>query len=359
MNAAEVSRQSVRLLVVDPSTGGVATSTFAELPGFVRPGDVIVVNDAATLPGSLTGTTSDGAPVEARLAGPIEGRCVTLVLLGAGDFRTRTEDRPAPPAVGPGARLRFADRSGRLSLEALEARVSSISPISPRLVEVEFQVASNDALWAALYAIGRPIQYAYRPEPLPLWSVQTAFAARPWAAEMPSAGRPLTWSILLELRRRGVRVEWLTHAAGLSATGDPALDAVLPLPERYQIPERTANAVTAARRRGERVIAVGTTVMRALESASNPDGTVHAGPGTATLVIAPGYQPRTVDGLVSGIHVPGESHYRLLGALASDETLSRATVLAEREGFHSHELGDACLVLPGALGRCAAIGQAA
>src|SRR6185295_14500591 len=167
------------------------------------------------------------------------------VLLGAGDWRQRTEDRAAPPVLGAGARLRFGELGGRI----LES-----APPSPRLVRVVFD-ARGDALWAALYREGRPIQYSYEAGPLPLWAVQTAYAGRPWAFEMPSAGRPLTWEILLALRRRGVGLAAITHAAGLSATGDPAIDRALPLGERFEIPPATVQAVAGARR----VIAVGTT----------------------------------------------------------------------------------------------------
>ncbi len=126
----------------------------------------------------------------------------------------------------------------------------------------------GDALWAALYREGRPVQYSYLAHDLPLWAVQTVYAARPWAFEMPSAGRPLSWEILLALRRKGVRWASLTHAAGLSSTGDPAIDAALPLAERYDIPAATVRAVADTRARGGRVIAVGTTVVRALEGAA-------------------------------------------------------------------------------------------
>jgi S-adenosylmethionine:tRNA ribosyltransferase-isomerase len=336
MNAAWVPREAVRLLVVDPEARAVEGAAFADLPRFVRAGDVVVVNDGATLPASLRGAVGD-AFVEAR---PLEVDLprVTAVLFGPGDHRTRTEHRAPPPAVAPGDALRFGP---------LELRVAIVSPLSPRLVDLEF-AGDADAFWDGLYVAGRPVQYAHRPEPLPLWAVQTAYAARPWAAEMPSAGRPLTWDVLLAIRRRGAAVVALTHAAGLSATGDPALDAALPLAERYEIPAATARAVGEARRRGGRVIAVGTTVVRALESAATGDG-VRAGPGVATLVLTPSHRPRVVDGLVSGIHTPDESHFRLLGAFADPDTLALAAARAAADAFQRHELGDACLVLPGAL----------
>ncbi len=346
IGAAYVSRERVRLLVIDPAAGAVAARPFNALPELLAPGDLLVLNDSATLPASLPGVTERDESIEVRLSGPVDGMRATAVLFGAGDHRTRTEDRPAPPRVTAGERLRL----GQEGATPLDAEVRSVSSLSPRLVELDFGVGGSErsALWNRLYRLGRPVQYAYRREPLPLWSVQTAFGGAPWAVEMPSAGRPLSWEILLALVRGGVAIASLTHAAGLSATGDPTLDAALPLPERYAIPAATALAVMNARRGGGRAIAVGTTVMRALESAAGPNG-VRAGFGTATLTITPEHRAQVVDGLVSGVHTPGESHFRLLGSLVAAETLARAVQLAEREGFQAHEHGDATLVLPGAL----------
>ena len=221
--------------------------------------------------------------------------------------------------------------------------------LSPRLVELRFD-ADGDALWAALYKEGRPVQYAHLAHDLPLWAVQTVYATRPWAFEMPSAGRPLSWEILLALRRRGVRWASLTHAAGLSATGDPAIDAALPLPEAFDIPAATARAVAETRARGGRIVAVGTTVVRALEGAARQhDGIVRAGRGETALRITPTFRPRVVEGVLSGAHAAHESHFQLLAAFAGADLLTAAAAQAERGGFLTHELGDAMLVLPGAL----------
>ena len=328
LGTAEVPRHAVRLIAIDPTSDRVELRPFGELPALLRAGDLVVVNDAATLPGSLRGTTSDGAELELRLVGPVDGRRLEGVLLGAGDWRTRTEHRAAPPDVRPGAAL---------VLGRLQARVVAVSG---RRVALEV-AGSEDALWQAIYASGAPVQYAHRSEPLPLYAVQTAYAARPWAAEMPSAGRPLTWNVILGLRRAGIDVVTLTHAAGLSSTGDEALDRAMPWPERYEIPARTAAAIARARREGGRVIAIGTTVVRALEASGGVEG-----PGVATLRLTAGYRPVVVDGFVSGLHVPGESHYDLLRAFASHARLTRALALAEAHGLSSHELGDACMILP-------------
>ena len=331
-----VPRQAVWLVVVDP-TGrrGPQLVRFAELPRLLRAGDLVVVNDAATLPASLPGATADGRVFEFRLSGPIDAGRLPGVLLGPGDHRTRTEDRPPPPRVAPGDHVTVAGLPATV-LAAAGRRVELMVRCDP------------DRWWQILYAAGSPVQYAHRPDPLPLWSVQTAYAGRPWAAEMPSAGRPLTWDVVLGLRRAGVAIAALTHAAGLSSTGDDELDRALPWPERYEIPARTADAITAARTRGGRVIAVGTTVVRALESAVDPAGgdrPVRAGSGVSTLRLDAAYRPRVVSGLISGLHVPGESHFELLTAFAPREPLRQAIALAAGHGLSGHELGDACLVL--------------
>jgi len=369
LRSDEVSRHAVRLVVVDPgpdlgSDAPPRLEPFAALPRLLRAGDLVVVNDAATLPGSLPGQTAAGSVFELRLSGPVDptgpmgstgedprpagkavggtpprdraspidaGRLVG-VLLGPGDHRTRTEHRPPPPRLVPGERVTIA---------GMAAMVVSASG---RRVELAVH-GDADTLWQVLYAAGAPVQYAHRHEPLPLWSVQAAYAGRPWAAEMPSAGRPLTWEILLGLRRAGIAVASLTHAAGLSSTGDDALDRALPWPERYEIPRRTIDAIDEARARGGRVIAVGTTVVRALEAAAQ-DGAPRAGSHVATLRLDPGYRPRIVSGLVSGLHVPGESHFELLSAFAPAGQLDRAIALAAEHGLSSHELGDACLIVP-------------
>jgi S-adenosylmethionine:tRNA ribosyltransferase-isomerase len=328
LRADEVARQAVRLVVVAPSP---RIAPFATLPQLLRAGDLVVVNDAATLPASLAGHTQSGAAIELRLTRPVEANRLYGVLFGAGDYHMRTEDRPAPPPVRVGDRLRF----GPLEVEVTAA--------SGRVVELVARLA-GDALWQAIYAAGAPVQYAHRSERLALWAVQTSYAARPWAVEMPSAGRPLTWDVLLGLRRAGIELASLTHAAGLSSIGDEALDHALPFPERYELPRRTIEAIAAARARGGRVIAVGTTVVRALESAAQ-SGELAPGSGVASLRLDPRYRPQIVDGLVSGLHAPGESHFELLQAFAPRAQLERALALATLHGLSSHELGDACLVL--------------
>jgi S-adenosylmethionine:tRNA ribosyltransferase-isomerase len=344
-------RDHVRLLAVDPRAARASDFPFVHLAELLAPGDLVVVNDAATLPASLAGATADGAAIELRLVAgsratasdardPAHDAVWQAAVLGAGDWRTPTEHRPPPPPLPPGTRLGFAGGLG--------AEILGNAALSPRLVTIRFD-RSGDALWQALYAAGKPIQYSYLQDDLALWSVQTAFAARPWAVEMPSAGRAITGAVLRALRRRGVDIAWLTHAAGLSATGDPAIDQALPLPERYEIPAGTAAAITRARARGGRVIAVGTTVVRAIEGCAATHGRVQPGHGVTDLLIGPSFRPAVIDGLLTGMHEPASSHFRMLQAFAPRALLDASWAEATRLGYRGHELGDTCLIAPGVL----------
>jgi S-adenosylmethionine:tRNA ribosyltransferase-isomerase len=325
-----------RLLHLSPASGRISDRQVVDLPSLLRAGDVLVVNDAATLPASLLGHTETDAAIELRLVSREADGTWTAVLFGQGDWRMRTEDRPAPPAVPAGMRLR---------LGSLEARVVEVLPPSPRLLRIAFDVSGAE-LWAGLYRSGRPIQYSYLSGPLALWHLQTAYAARPWAVEAPSAGLPLTWGVLLALRAKGVRLATLTHAAGLSSTGDAALDAVLPRPERFDIPAATVELIESTRAQGGRVVAVGTTVVRALEGrALQSGGTLRPGEGVTDLLMGPGFVPRVVEGLLTGMHEPTTSHYTLLQAFAPLPLLQEAASLAEGLGYLGHEFGDACLIL--------------
>lgn len=327
-----------RLLVVDARRriGHAPRAAFVEL---LRPGDLVVANDAATLPASLAGFHAETVePVEVRLAGlaslhPVEVKRFRAVLFGAGDYRTRTEDRPAPPAFAAG---------DRLILGPLRATVEGLLG-HPRLVSLRFD-GGPDAVWAGLARHGRPIQYAHVPAPLALWDVWTRIAGQPVAFEPPSAGFALDWHALSLMRERGVEFETLTHAAGISSTGDEELDRLLPFDEPYRIPEATARAVRRAPERGGRVVAVGTSVVRALEHAAAEDGRVRAGEGVATQRLGPSSRLRVVDAILSGTHEPGTSHYELLRAFLDDATLRRASAELESRRYRTHEFGDSVLI---------------
>jgi len=327
-----------RLLAVDVD-GRIAHHSRRRLADLLAPGDLVVANDAATLPASLSGRhVASGAPVELRLAGRRslavgDVHLFSAIAFGAGDYRTRTEDRPLPPPLFAGDRLAL----GPLDAEVLRTLGH------PRLVEIRFS-GSADAIWAGIARHGRPVQYAHVVEPLVLWDVWTRVAALPVAFEPPSAGFVLDWHLLGALQARGIGFATLSHAAGLSSTGDAALDARLPFDEPYHLPASTVAAIEATHERGGRVVALGTTVTRALEHAAARPGGLVAGDGLATNRLGPRTPLRAVDALVSGTHEPGSSHHELLRAFVDDRTLLRIDAALEAGAYRTHEFGDSVLI---------------
>ena len=345
--------RDARLLVVD-SSGAIRDIARSRLPDLFDPGDLLVANDAATLPASLAGVhLPSGLPLEVRLAGrrslaPADVRGFTAIAFGAGDHRTRTEERAPPPPLAAG---------DGLALGPLRATVRRTLG-HPRLIELAFD-GPADAVWAGLAAHGKPIQYAHVQEPLALWDVWTAVAARPVAFEPPSAGFVLDWALLHELRRRGVGFATLTHAAGISSTGDAALDARLPFDEAYELPRSTVDAIAAARQHGARIVALGTTVTRALEHAALRHTALRPGPGCATQRLGATTRLAVVDAIVSGTHEPGTSHRELLRAFAADAVLERADAVLEQRGYRTHEFGDSVWIEAGRRGARSVPGRSA
>jgi S-adenosylmethionine:tRNA ribosyltransferase-isomerase len=331
-----MDRQFPKLMVAE-ADGALLHLPRAALMSMFRPGDLVVANDAATLPASLMGVhRKSGAPIEVRLAGWVAFRDPTrfvAIAFGAGDHRMRTEDRPPPPPLSAGDRLEFGP---------LAATVECVLD-HPRLLRIRF-AGHRETILQGLAWRGRPIQYAHAPEPFELWDVWTKIAADPIAFEPPSAGFALDWRILAAWRERGVRFATLSHAAGLSSTGDPALDQRLPFDEFYLISEACASAVHHAKLGHGRVIAIGTSVVRALEAVAHVGGTVRAGMGLARGRIARGAPLRIVDAILTGVHQPGESHYELLRAFADESALDRIRAAAGERGYRAHEFDDSLLI---------------
>jgi len=216
---------SARLLVID-AAGRVTQSPRARWLDFLERGDLVVANDAATMPASLAGVHArTGQPIEVRLAAwrsPVSGETAAFdaIVFGSGDYRTRTEDRPPPPELASGDEFVFG------TLTATVVRLLD----HPRFVRLRFTAAAA-AFWQHLARRGRPIQYAHLQQPIALWDSWTSIAAALVAFEPPSAGFVIAWRDVASMGERGIGFATLTHAAGLSSTGDAALDRRLPLAE--------------------------------------------------------------------------------------------------------------------------------
>ncbi len=302
----------------------------------LQPGDLVVANDAATLPASLHGShVRSAAPIEVRLAGRDIGASnrFTVVVFGAGDYRTRTEDRPLPPPI------RIGDE---LALGPLRAVVVEMLD-HPRLLSIRM-MGTPDQIWSGIAAHGRPIQYAHLATDLQLWDVWTPIAGAPMAYEPPSAGFALDWRSLAALRQRGIGFVTLTHAAGISSTGDAQLDRRLPFDEPYSIPLATVQAINRALDERRRIVAVGTTVVRALEHAVAATGRIIAGRQVANQKLGVESNLRVVSAILSGTHEPGTSHYQLLQAFACRAVIEGIDAALGAHDFRTHEFGDSVLL---------------
>jgi S-adenosylmethionine:tRNA ribosyltransferase-isomerase len=327
--ARGLSREDVRLLVATPDR--MVHARFRELPEHLRAGDLVVVNDSATIAGEVDAEGAGRGPVVLHLATPLDdGTWVTEV-------RTSGDGARAVLDAAPGERF-VSDGVGVTLLEPYPRAGSSPTASGNRL----WRARVDGPVDAHLRAHGRPIAYGYLPRRYPLSAYQTIFATRPGSAEMPSAGRPFTHGLVTRLVSQGAAVAPVTLHTGVSS--QEAGEA--PQPERFAVPESTARLVNAVRAGGGRVVAVGTTVTRALESAVSEDGVVVARSGWTDRVVTPADPPRVVTGLVTGWHDPEASHLLLVEAVAGAELAQRAYEAAVAAAYLWHEFGDAALLLP-------------
>jgi S-adenosylmethionine:tRNA ribosyltransferase-isomerase len=318
-----VRRDDVAMLIARRHDLGLVHARFRELPQFLSAGDLLVVNTSATLPAALDARLGE-RQVELWLSTP--ARDGTWLV----ELRTRERAPYLRPPVGVGLDLLGGGKVHLL------ARLAA----SERLSVVRFEL--NEPLEDYVIRHGRPIRYGYVPDPWPLDAYQTVFALEPGSAEMPSAGRPFTAELVTELVSRGVHFSPITLHTGVSSSehGEP------PFPERFRVPPATARLVNAVRGWGGRVIAVGTTVVRALETVAAEDGTVTEGRGWTSVVVSPERGLRVVDGLLTGWHESESSHLALLEAAAGGELLDRSYRAALEHGYLWHEFGDLHLILP-------------
>jgi len=325
--ARGLARDGVKLLVARP--GGVVHERFTDLADHLEPGDLVVVNDSATVAAELDAESRTG-PVVLHLATPLE------------DGSWVVEIRSAPAADRAILDAEPGDRFG--------AGAATVSLIEPYPLTGSSPTGRGNRLWRAsvsgplaarLESHGRPIAYGYLPRRYPLSAYQTIFSTRPGSAEMPSAARPFTPALVTRLVAKGVAIAPVTLHTGVSS--QEAGEA--PQAERFAVSASTAGIVNAVRDTGGRVVAVGTTVTRALESAVDGDRVV-ARSGWTDRVVTPAEPPRVVNGLITGWHDPQASHLLLVEAVSGRELSQRAYDAAVAGGYLWHEFGDAALLLP-------------
>jgi S-adenosylmethionine:tRNA ribosyltransferase-isomerase len=328
--ARGLARDGVRLLVAERSTGSIEHARFRDLPGHLRAGDLLVVNVSATLPAAVPGVLDGRERIELRFA----TAAPDLELHGSWWIvELRSPD---------GARPHRGASAGQTVTLPGETEVELVAPYAGGTRLWLARIHGPAPLREFLAAHGHPIRYGYVPAEWPLDAYQTVFATEPGSAEMPSAGRPFTPELITALAARGVLVAPITLHAGVSSLER----GEAPYPERYAVPEETARLVNAVRWWGGRVIAVGTTVVRALETVAAEDGSVVAAEGWTRLVVTPERGLRAVDGLITGWHEPEASHLLMLEAVAGPELLEASYAGALGNGYLWHEFGDSHLILP-------------
>jgi len=338
--ARGLTRDQVRLMVSRINDNIITHSRFFELEDFLAPGDVLVVNISATINAALEAVRErhygSGREAMLHLSAPLSEKQWVV------ELRRRSANGTSPLlSAEAGERLRLP-AGGMAQLVAPYLPDADKFPSgSVRLWMADLRLPKDALAYTARY--GSPIRYAYVPKPWPLTYYQTVFSAEAGSAEMPSAGRAFTPQIVQRLVRKGVRIAPLILHTGVSSleANEP------PYPERYRVPHSTAVAVNKARFLGAHVIAVGTTVVRALETVADEGGHVHGGHGWTDLVITPERGLRVADAMLTGLHEPKASHLSMLEALAGRDHLALAYDAALHNGYLWHEFGDLHLIMPG------------
>ena len=320
-----LERDEVRLLAVRP--GRLTSGRFRDLPDLLEPGDLVVVNTSATFPGRLDAVRADGVTVPLHVSQALDD----------GDWvvEVRRPGNTGPDlGVEPGTVLELPG--------GVRARLLGGHPDRSRPSRLWRARLTPAVTTTYLQRHARPIRYGYLRGEFPLTDYQNVYATEPGSAEMASAGRPFTERLLVRLMARGVPVVPLTLHTGVSS---PELHEP-PYPERFAVPEVTARLVNGTRRAGGRVVAVGTTVTRALETATDDDGVTRTAAGWTDLVLGPDRPARTVTGLITGLHEPEASHLQLLEGVAGPDLVAAAYDRAVAEHYLWHEFGDSMLFLP-------------
>ncbi len=324
--ARGLTRDAVRMLVATRGHGSLVPSSFSFLPRFLDPGDVVVVNTSGTLPAAFD-AVADTVPLVIHLSTQLDGRQWVVEPRQVCGGVTERWEGPLPSrqmGLAGGATLTLDRPYGQ----------------GQRLWVATFHTDEPVLRW--LTVNGRPIRYGYVERAWPIETYQNVYATEPGSAEMPSAGRPFTPEVITRLVAKGVIV-----APIVLHTGVASLEAdELPYPERVAVPTATAEVVNAAHRRHQRVVAVGTTVVRALETSVGADGLAHPYHGWTDRVVSPENPVRVTDGLLTGWHEPASSHLLMLEAIAGIDLLRASYATGVAEGYLWHEFGDVHLILP-------------
>jgi len=328
-----IRRDQVRLLAIDRMTGRIEHTRFDKIAEYLHKNDLLVFNSSRTLPASLRGCecgATHGPCMEVRLAERLpDDSWLALLLCEQGD--------PFGCGLRAGMKIDFT--------ESLNATVLERDSRIPRLWKLRFSISGTE-LVDLIYRLGKPIRYEYVSAPGDLDYYQTVYATEPGSAEMPSAGRAFSWKLLLDLKRRGIDTAYIVLHTGLSSYMDDELDRIHPASEEeYFVSATTAEKINHARENCGRVIAVGTTVVRALESVADSDGRVDEKQGYTRLKIDSQHRLKAVDGLLTGLHEPEASHLDLLSAFLSPEKIRAAYEEAIARKYLWHEFGDLNLIL--------------
>lgn len=311
-----IARDGVRMLVTDGRTRSHSHAHFYDLPSLLQPGDLLVVNDSATLPAALIATRRDGDLVPFHVSTKIDERLWMV--------------EPRRHVVA-GETLHLAGG----------ASATMLAPAQPERARLWYAAFHLDVpMYAYLAQHGMPITYAYIDRTFSLRDYQTFFAREIGSSEMPSAARPFTKKIVTELRDRGIETATITLHCGVASFEAPERPGI----ERFTVSHHAAERINAARREGHRVVAVGTTVVRALESAATKEGVI-ASNGWTDLFIDESHEIKTVDALLSGFHAETATHLSMLRAFVDAELLQSAYEEAAERGYLCHEFGDTHLIL--------------
>ncbi|MDB5074184.1 MAG: putative S-adenosylmethionine:tRNA ribosyltransferase-isomerase [Chloroflexi bacterium] len=335
--ARGLARDGVRLMVSYRGDDRIVHSTFNRLTEYLAPGDLLVINTSGTLNAALPATRADGAPLEIHLSTHLPADIWTV------ELRQPDGDSTRPFRHGCAGETLALPNGGAITLHVPylhDRHDRQTSQGSARLWIATLDLPGP--LQPYLEAYGFPIRYSYVKKAWPTSYYQTVYATEPGSAEMPSAGRAFSCDLLTDLVAHGIQIAPLILHTGVASMEDHEP----PYEEYYRVPAETARAVNAAHAAGKRVVAVGTTVVRALETVTDASAITHPGTGWTRLLVTPQRGIRSIDGLLTGLHEPRSTHLAMLEALAGAGHLAKTYAEALNERYLWHEFGDLHLILP-------------